>query len=115
VDVVVALAVPQMADTPAIPVSSNAVIARTESFLRFMIVVFTRFRCVLEYMECYTQQYFRDSTLSSLEIFEKRDTRILVCRRMILLSMLNIMRDCKLDPDWKVYTNENSEEGNREK
>jgi len=73
VDVVVALAVPQMADTPAIPVSSNAVIARTESFLRFMIVVFTRFRCVLEYMECYTQQYF--SRLDVVEFGNFRKTR----------------------------------------
>src|SRR5260370_10418863 len=37
-------------------------------------------------MECSARQYFRDSTLSRLEIFERRDSRILICRRMILLQ-----------------------------
>jgi len=39
--VVAALAVPWMADTPLIPVTSNAVMARTDSFLRFIIFVLT--------------------------------------------------------------------------
>jgi len=65
--VVAALAVPAITDTPLIPVTSNAVIARTESFLRFIIFIFNRYGMVLKYMECYIEQYFRDSTYRDWE------------------------------------------------
>ena len=42
-----------------------------DSILRFIIFVFTGFAAVLKYMECSTRQYFRDSTLSGLEMFEE--------------------------------------------
>jgi len=80
-----AFAVPWMADTLLIPVTSNAVIARIDSFLRFIIFVFSGFVSVLKYMECYSHQYFRNSILSRLEISERRDCRIVICRRLILL------------------------------
>jgi hypothetical protein len=72
------LAVPWMTDTPLIPVTSNAVIARTEIFLKLIIFVFSLSPAFFEYMAYLTRQYFRDSTLSKLEIFEKRDNRILI-------------------------------------
>jgi len=60
--------IPATVDSPLIPVTSNAVIARTVSFRRFIIFVFTWFRPMLEYMECYIRQYFRNSTLSDLDM-----------------------------------------------
>ena len=60
--------IPVTVDSPLIPVTSNAVIARTVSFRRFVIFVFTWFRPMLEYMECYIRQYFRNSTLSDLDM-----------------------------------------------
>ncbi len=87
-DVVVeaAFAVPATADTPLIPVTSNAVMIKTDSFLRFIMVFFIEGVTMLKYMECSTQQYFRDSILSRLEIFETRDSRVSICHRMIPLG-----------------------------
>ncbi len=65
--VVAVFGVPATVDRPLIPVTSNAEIARTESFLRFIIFIFNRYGMVLKYMECYIEQYFRDSTYRDWE------------------------------------------------
>jgi hypothetical protein len=72
---VAALAVPAIADTPKILVASKAVIARTESFLGFIIFVFIILALVLKYIECYRPQYFLDSTISRFDIIEARIIR----------------------------------------
>ena len=90
---VAALAVPAIMDAPLIPVTSSAAIARIENFLRFIICFQLGFAPVLKYMECYSRQYIRDSTLSHFDIIEVQ----------------NIVIDCWLDWDCKVYTSENLE------
>ncbi len=60
--------IPATVDKPLIPVTSNAAIAKTDSFLRFIILVFNRVRLCLKYMECYIRQYVRNSTLSDLDM-----------------------------------------------
>ena len=85
--------IPTTVDNPLIPVTSSAAIVRTDSFLRFIIFVFIAPTPVIEYMECYIWQYFLDSTISRFDIIQVR----------------NIIRDCKLEWDWKVYTSENLE------
>lgn len=62
--VVAAFAVPAMTDTPLIPVTSNAVIARTESFLRFIICFHRAYRRV----EIYGM--FHPAIFSRLDIIE---------------------------------------------
>ena len=51
-------------DTPLIPVSKRAVIASTESFLRSIKFLSGLSGSGLKYMECSSQQYFRDSIIS---------------------------------------------------
>jgi len=67
----VVFAVPATPDMPLIPVTSNAMTARTEIFFRSIIVFSSECACGLKYMECSSQQYFRDSTISRTDIFEK--------------------------------------------
>src|SRR2546428_10251605 len=69
--VVGVFAVPAMPDMPPIPVTSKAVIARTESFLKSIIHFSPIGIRGLKYMECSNRQYFRDSTISRTDNFEK--------------------------------------------
>lgn len=55
---------------PLIPVTRSAVIARTESFFRSTKCFSSSAASGLKYMECSSQQYSRDSTISKLEYFE---------------------------------------------